>query len=678
MCTTKGSREHGYGPPFYDRCRASMSPAERRSHRLVDIPVFSVENADFIAEKLASELLPDQEFREAAKNAEEAILRRSAAGADPTGRIEFDVDWPLLAAGGRWAICCADDGDGMSRVQLERYMTTLAVVGANQNQHIGGNQGMGLKISGPTRHKEGLLIRSLKNGEASMVQVGWNKHSKEYGLIPLGPDGELIVQVDQSMFPSFIVERGSGTVVTFLGNAPTDNTFKPEGRPNGWLFRYLHRRFFRFSQDGVSLWVRVPSGDVDEWPTDPEAAKGRASGRGGKSFNLSQVNGTAYVWDAAADKNGPDSRGTVTVPGDPGADQPPANIHWWVLPSGPGSDVTSRTSGGGSLAVLFQNELHDWKTSSQASPYFARMGVLFGKQRISFVIEPLGGTIASDFARAHVLVGGKSIFDHDATLTWADQFRAQMPDAIKAAMQEEQARIQSDDPDRARRIRDRLKDVMSLLRPRRFRRTPDGTDLAVGTATGPGPNGGTVAERGDSARRRAGAGGTRGIGSVLAQTDAAGDAATEIFAMLQIEPMWVSESEAETMSIVCADDQGLRDRAAALAGEDGVSAGILLLNKDFRGYLAILAAVNEWANPDGDEEKAAMIEQITQEWTEQKMVEAVTGLRQLENGSSWTALSFDGALSPLALTGAFMADRYHTLREVKRQVGSFRQAAAGA
>ncbi len=66
-----------------------------------------------------------------------------------------------------------------------------------------------------------------------------------------------------------------------------------------------------------------------------------------------------------------------------------------------------------------------------------------------------------------------------------------------------------------------------------------------------------------------------------------------------------------------------------------------------------------------------------QEWIEQKMVEAVNGLRQLENGSTWTALNFDDALSPVALTAAFMADRYHTLREVRRQVGSIRTATTG-
>src|SRR5207245_2234067 len=83
--------------------------------------MFHVENADFIADKLASELLPNQEFREVLKNALEAIERRLIA--DPRkdgGRIEFDVDWSIHAKTGRWKICCADNGDGMTRSEIEK------------------------------------------------------------------------------------------------------------------------------------------------------------------------------------------------------------------------------------------------------------------------------------------------------------------------------------------------------------------------------------------------------------------------------------------------------------------------------------------------------------------------------------------------------------------------------
>jgi hypothetical protein len=489
-----------------------------------------------------------------------------------------------------------------------------------------------------------------------------------------------VVSVARDMFPAFISEQGSGTVVTFLGSEDDSNTFTPKGEPLGWLFRYLNKRIFRLADDQIQLRVRVPSGEEDDWPRSRVEADERERSRTGKSFNLTGVRGTAPVWDAAAVKLGPASSGTVELRGDPGRQVPPGTMHWWVMPSGGGSDPTSRTAGSGSIAVLFQNELHDWRTGAQANPYFARLGVVFGKNRISFVMEPLGSMISSDFARAHVLVGGQPILESDAWLVWAEQFRERMPEAIKTAMSEEQARLQDEDPDRARRIRDRLKDVMSLLRPRRFKPISSGATRAGGPkVVGPGLEQGPVIERESGPGPRRATKRTLGIGAALTQVDPeAEQPVKEVYSLLSISPQWVTEPEAETFTIVNANGQGLHDRAAALAGEDAATADILLLNRDFRGYQTIVAAVNDWANPAGDEDVAKAIEAFTQEWIEQKMVEAVQGLRQLENGSTWLASNFDDALSPVALTAAFMADRFHTLREVKRQAGSLRPKGAAA
>lgn len=517
----------------------------------------------------------------------------------------------------------------------------------------------------------------MKNGERTMVQVGWNETSREYDLIPIGPRGELVTSLAEEMFPPFIVARGSGTVVTFLGNDEGDATFHPPNRPRGWLFKYLNQRFFRFSDDDVEMLVRVPSGNPEEWPlTREDASDRRREDADARPFRLQRVKGTASVWDAAADRV-PGNRGVAPVPGDPAASVPPANIHWWVLPSGPGTDVSTRTSSGGSVAVLYQNELHDWRTGSQANPFFARMGVLFGKTRVAFLVEPLGNGVTADFARAHVLVNRIPTFESDAWLVWSDQFRRDIPEAIKVVLVDEQARLQQEDPDRARRIRERLKDVMQLLRPRRFKPTPDGVVRAGGmpvTGSGGGA-GGAGLERVVGASRRAKGTSVKGIGAVLTQLDDTdGEPSNEVLSILRLEPRWVTEHESDDMPIVNGDNKGLHDRAAALAGEDGITAQILLLNREFRGYQAILAAINEWVNPEGDDQKAQVVESVTQEWIEQKMVEAVNGLRQLENGSSWTGRHFDDALSPVALTAAFMADRYHTLREVKRQVGNLRTA----
>ncbi len=643
--------------------------------------MFKVENADFIAEKLAAELLPNQEYREGYKNAEEAVERRvkaeRAAGLEPRpGRIEFDVDWALHEQDeSLWYISVADNGDGMTRAELEKYTTTLAVTGANQNQSITGNQGMGLKISGPTRHKEGVLLRSLKDGQRTMVQIGWT--GREYDLMPLNDDGEVIVDVPEELFPDFILEQGSGTVVTYLGSVPKANTVVPEGQPRIWLFKYLHQRFFRLGEGDLSLKVRQPARDVAEWPDSLEEAEAA------QFFNRAEVIGTGGQWDRYAERLGMDRHGVVDLPGLSSAGVPPARMHWWVLPApGPGNDLTSRTYGGGSLAVLYQNELHDWRTSGPANPFFARLGIIFGKQRVAFVLEPVGDGISSDFARAHVLIGGRPVFEGEAWAWWADAFRERMPDVIRRTVVEEQQRLHEEDPERAKRIRERLKEVVAMLRPRRARRDPEGPTTARGEdVTGSGRE-----DRGGSYERVAGGGSTtsrsngsrrQGIGSLLPQIDVEdGERASEVFSILSLNPRWVSEAEAEEMTIVNADGKGLRDRAAALAGVDGLSAPELLLNLEFRGYKMILEHLGEWGNPDGDEGVAKAIEQYTQEWIEQKMVEAVTGLRQLNNGSTWTSTAYDDALSPVALTAAFMADRYHTIREVKRQIGPMRRQTA--
>lgn len=640
--------------------------------------MFRVENADFIADKLAAEMLPNQEFREVLKNSLEAVDRRfTATGTSTGGRVEFDVDWSMHGLTGKWYVACADNGDGMSRSELELYTTTLAVQGAGRKQSIRGNQGMGLKISGPTRHKNGVLIRSLKNSERTTVQIGWN--GEQYGLIPLGPDGELVVQSPIDTFPRFILEQGSGTVVTFLGTGDADNTFAPSDRSRGWLFRYLNGRFYRLSGDGVQVFVRVPTGDEVDWPHTLSEANDRMRGEGGRSFNLSRVNGTGDIWDQATRRLGDDWHGAVPVVGDPPSAIPPAEIHWWVLPTGPGSDVSSRTSSGGSVAVLFQNELHDWRTSNQANPFFARLGVLYGKTRIAFVIEPKGETITSDFARAHVLVGNTPLFQSDAWLVWADQFRADMPSRIRQTMADEAGKLQEEDPDAAKRIRDRLREVMQLLRPRRFKPTEKGAVRASGESiSGAGAGSGEMSERASTSATRGRSASARGIGAVLSQMDDEGTPSTEVTSVLKLRPEWLTEPESENYAIVNGNGSGLHDRAAALVGEDGRTAAMIVMNRDFRGYQAILAAINEWANPEGDEIKATRIEGLTREWINQKMIEAVQGLRQLENGNTWLTQHYNDALSPVALTAAFMADRYHTLREVKRAVGALRQTTEAA
>jgi hypothetical protein len=71
----------------------------------------------------------------------------------------------------------------------------------------------------------------------------------------------------------------------------------------------------------------------------------------------------------------------------------------------------------------------------------------------------------------------------------------------------------------------------------------------------------------------------RGIGAALSQVDQeGGEEASEVLAILSLEPRWVTEAEADDFPIVHGNGQALHDRAAALAGEDGITVNILLLS----------------------------------------------------------------------------------------------------
>lgn len=619
---------------------------------------FKVENADFIADKLAAELLPNQEYREVLINSIEAIQRLQKLDPDYRGTIEFDVDWPLLAATRAegtptYCVSCADNGDGMSKRELEVYTSTLAVVGANGNQAVSGNQGMGLKISGPTRHPHGVVIRTLRDGDAWMVQIG--KVDDEYDFLDLDEDGTKIGRIDPSALPEFIRDAGHGTIVTFRGVSANDETY--DQTPKNWLFKYCNTRLFE-TPENIEIKVRQPAGAKEDWPTDRHEASKL------QSWNMAKVRGTGGFWSRAAQHSG-----VVDIPQNLDIGAPPARMHWYVFSED--GDLTSRTYAGGAIGVLYQNEVHDWRWGGSASPAYARCGILYGKSRVGLIIEPLGPTVHSDFARAHVLVGGTQLTDHEAFEYYTHYFRDNRPAEIDALMKEERDRIAEEDPERAKRINNRIKDILAIMRPRRFRQDPGGDELASGEVSGAGTSTSTPASSsGAGGGKRGGAG--RGLGSLLATADAAGEDAREVRSTIPIEAEWYSEAKSDDLTLVEANGRGLRDRAAGLIGENAATAAKVAINKDFRGFVALVDEANKYANPEGDETKTTKIEDICREWVEQKIVEAILSVRQLEDSKGWMDGHLNQALSPLGLTTAFMADRFHTWQEVKRATGKMR------
>ena len=171
---------------------------------------------------------------------------------------------------------------------------------------------------------------------------------------------------------------------------------------------------------------------------------------------------------------------------------------------------------------------------------------------------------------------------------------------------------------------------------------------------------------------------TRGIGAVLTRSTPTATRPTEVFAILHARtPSGSPKQEAETFPLVRERQRPPRPRRRS--GRRGRRhRAILLLNSDFRGYQAIIGAVNDWANPDGDDDKAARSRRLPQEWVEQKMVEAVNGLRQLENGSTWTAVTLRRCAEPGGAHGRLHGRSLPHLARSQAPVGGIRTPSAAA
>lgn len=653
---------------------------------------FDFENADFVADKLEAELLPHQEIREAFHNELEAVVRRAAeklAIDEPYQPwIRVGIDWTHIDAeigsGDEpvWRLSVLGNGDGMTREELQRYAKTLAVSGANNNQSKGGNQGMGLKISGPTRHPAGVSVRTLRNGEATMCLLGRDPKTG-YDFLPIGHHGERTIDISsqmEKMFPKEITEVGSGTIVTFHGIDGTEHTLL--GQPSNWIEKYLNTRYGVLDTN-IDIKVDVPVGQgrnnvVTNSARNQDMISNRHQDPDTMYFKPSAVVGTCEVWSDAAEWYREQSdlayetHSHVHCPGDPEAGIPPARVHFWCFSSEPkGRDVTSRTAGPGRIAVIFQGELHDWREGIGANGLFARFGIVFGKSRISLIIEPIGGydEVDSDFARAHVMLSKSKlpVMEHDLALeTWASQFKEAMPEAIKAAISE--ARQESlGDHNVTSEVLKRISEMLKRLRPQHYRRQSGGASRASGQVLAAGR--GQALGLGTTPPSPRGPSTGSGSDPLLGLLDDAGeDAQTAKSPLPLIHAEWKTEEWINSQAVV--GDNSVTDRAAALIGESASKADLLALNSDFRGFTRFVEELDKEINPAGDPDISSFLLNKCQEYTLQKMLEAVLGVRQLENGNQWMANEIANALDPTALTTAFMADRYYTWQTVKRVVSS--------
>jgi hypothetical protein len=207
--------------------------------------------------------------REFWKNSEEAEAER----------IHFAIHWPSVAAGGIYRRAIVDDGHGMDEDELLAYFRSYGASG----KHVGGahdNFGIGSKTASLPWNRKGVVVISVKGGDAAMLHIVYDPERGVYGLRNFGE--ELLSVVDPEFddeewglnwadsIPDWVRKVGHGTVVVLLGNEEAQHTMlgNPErgedDESQSALTKYLNQRIWDVNG------IRV---QVDEFQSTDESGR---------------------------------------------------------------------------------------------------------------------------------------------------------------------------------------------------------------------------------------------------------------------------------------------------------------------------------------------------------------------------------------------------------------------
>lgn len=585
----------------------------------------------FHLNRLHEDCSPLQEIRELTQNAIEAILKTP----DQSGEIRWDADWNLVEDQGVYKLCISDNGVGMSGEEIDRYINGLSSSGGLQS--LQGNYGVGAKITALPLNPEGLVYVSWRDGQGVLAHLWLDPETGEYGLREFQTDdGTKLtwVPVSEDAKPGNIGEHG--TKVMLLGRSADHHTMvPPDGTPypTHWLTHYLNRRYFRFPE-GVSVKVReFNRRDPDEWPTTPTAS----GGAGGAQFR--EVNGMGHYLAKYSVASG-------TLP------LTEATASWWLLPEDPKMRRQADFwQSSGHVAALYQNELYEFRSGQTGKRLLQLFGVLFGASRVVVYVEPHNAAITSNTARSSLIVNGEPL----PWELWAEEFWADMPDAIEEMLDEVLAGAEAKDYKEAIRKRLSQPDIRDLFRFSRYRRTRSGAVEADGEAEGGDP-----AKRGKTRAGKSKPGGEGGaLGDFLAAYLAAGGTpATEVRKTPEPpDAQWISIKDGTR------ETGDLEDRAARYLPTQNQ----LLINADFRAFTDMIELFKK--ERAGVPAAEGVIRKRVHEWFAQQLIEAVMGMQALRGSREWPEERITSALSEEGLTAAVMP-RYSVYLQIKRGISS--------
>lgn len=616
------------------------------------------DNEAFVLDRLAADTPRPQLYRELTQNALEAIRRRFESGDNTPGIVQWDVDWIGVRAK-KYKLSVSDNGDGMSGDDMCRYLNSFAVQGANNNQMLTGNFGVGAKITALHHNPAGLAYLSWRDGRGNSVELHRDDTEKIYGLRMLhDKSGEptYIRPLVDSGRPSII--NNSGTKVVLFGNHSDEETWRrPDGIPGGqtnWLYKYLNGRYFRIP-DNITIRVRNLKKDPSSWPENEPPASD-------STFNFETIRGMKEILDGQVRNCPPDAirrSGIVHLS--------TVDVHWWLFEdrSKVDNSINPRSLPPGHVGIIFQDEVYTIRTGASARKLMALFGILYGADSIIIYIEPRGGeNVHSDTGRSRIFIDGADADSADLWSRWGEEFRGQMPADIEEFIE----RLLSRDTDshrqeRRERVLERLEKIRELLTPSRYRPSATGRLVATTNVTG-GDQGEDESEHGaqDPPRRR-GVGGRSADDYLAAIAEEIGERAEPI--RPQIYPpdiRWISIASG------LRTEGDLEDRAADIPG-DVLKGPEIRLNEDFRGFSDLFNYFVREVGGDSEETLVKRVREVVKEWLETQVLEIVLAVRALEGNSFWPKYQLESALSPEALTTALMG-RFFIIERVRRTLGA--------
>lgn len=373
----------------------------------------------------------------------ELLVNALEAGAT---RIEFGPEWGGVEYANVYRLMVADNGRGMTRAELIKFLNTFGGGGKPIGQ-AHENYGIGAKTSLLPWNRAGVVVISWteEEPEGGLVWLMRDPNTGEYGARKfLTAKGwqETVSPAEVDILwtrvkPAWLK---TGTVVVAMGNTGQEDTFlgKTGRGDTKEITKYLNQRFWEFPSN-VEIFVQELRYTAKKnWPRTLLEARSATAPRPGtkaidRRWNRRRIRGAKFFAtqvEGKVEEGGLGEWGTVQLPDGAEVD--------WYLWEGKRPGVHAHAHELGYIAGLYRNELYDTQTHpSQYRTFGITQRAV--RENLTLVVRPPilkdGEGVYPDSARNTLkTMGRKKAGEPLPWPDWGYGFADNMPEAIKKAL----------------------------------------------------------------------------------------------------------------------------------------------------------------------------------------------------------------------------------------------------